>query len=148
MKTIFWSLQKHLICLSDIQNRNIEATNPDSWVFLHKNEFLSISKSCKWAFMIKKRLLDIFGLFWLKLKKFWADQKSKIIFIYSRTVKKMETIKTIILRNSFVLNLEMSKQICICSYIERKTCLFFATYLHTASWRIPFFQYFGAYYLA
>ena len=36
----------------------------------------------------------------------------------------METIKTIFLRNSFVLNLEMNKQICICSYIEKETCLF------------------------
>ena len=146
MKTILWRLQKHLICSSD-KTENMY-WNYKSWVCLHENEFLFVSKSCQLAFMIKNTIfLDFFGL--CCIDKFWADQKSKIIFLYSHTVKKMETIKTIFLRNTFVLNLEMNKQICICSYRERKTCLFFAIYnLHKASWSIPFFQYFGAYYLA
>ena len=54
MKIIFWSLQKHLICLSDIQNKKY--WNYESF-FLHKNEFLFFSKSYKLAFMIKKTQL-------------------------------------------------------------------------------------------
>ena len=74
MKTILWRLQKHLICSSD-KTENMY-WNYESWVFLHENEFLFVSKSCQLAFMIKNTIvLDFFGLFWFKNKKVLSRPK-------------------------------------------------------------------------